>query len=177
MRVKDLAQLARNFAMPALAITDTGNLFGALEFSEAMSDQGVQPIIGCSLKVDFTDATGESRFPAPGSIPTLALLAKDEQGYANLMRLSSMAYLESPESAVPHVRIASLGELASGLICLTGGHMGPLNEALADGQTAACAPACSAAASDLWRSPVRRVAASQPGLGGSRRARPRRTGL
>ncbi len=120
--------------MPALAITDTGNLFGALEFSEAMSDQGVQPIIGCSLKVDFTDATAETRVPALATLPSLALLAKDEQGYANLIRLSSMAYLDSPDSHAPHVSITSLGEFASGLICLTGGPMGPLNEALADGQ-------------------------------------------
>ena len=47
--------------MPALAITDTGNLFGALEFSEALCEKGIQPIIGCTLRVDFGDQTATVR--------------------------------------------------------------------------------------------------------------------
>ena len=134
LRIRELARLARSFSMPALAITDTGNLFGALEFSETMSNEGVQPIIGCSLRVDFADASPGARFPSQGVFPVLALLAKDAEGYANLMRLSSLAYLESPDDAAPHVKIAALEELSPGLICLTGGPSGPLNEALAEGQ-------------------------------------------
>jgi DNA polymerase III subunit alpha len=50
-----LAELAKSDRQPALALTDTGNLFGALEFSEKMASAGIQPIIGCSLAVDFGD--------------------------------------------------------------------------------------------------------------------------
>ena len=51
--VKKLVDLARNYQMPAMAITDTNNLFGALEFSETMAGAGIQPIIGVTLRVAF----------------------------------------------------------------------------------------------------------------------------
>jgi DNA polymerase-3 subunit alpha len=133
LRIRDLARMARSFAMPALAITDTGNLFGALEFSEIMSNEGIQPIIGCSLRVDFADVP-PARTVSANSLPVLALLAKDAQGYANLMRLSSNAYLDSPDEGVPHVALPGLEELAGGLLCMTGGPAGPLNQAIAEGQ-------------------------------------------
>src|SRR5262245_50524227 len=53
--IKQMAKLAADMAMPALAITDTGNLFGALGFSEAMLEKGIQPIIGITLQIDFRD--------------------------------------------------------------------------------------------------------------------------
>ncbi|MFO0004574.1 MAG: PHP domain-containing protein, partial [bacterium] len=53
LQIKALAALAKDAGMPAVAITDTGNLFGALEFSDAMAEKGIQPIIGCTLKVDL----------------------------------------------------------------------------------------------------------------------------
>lgn len=133
--IKQLAKLARDAGMPALAITDSGNLFGALEFSEALSEKGVQPIIGCTLKLDFADhaADGAHR-QAQRKLPSLVLLAKDEQGYRNLMRLSSRAYLDAPDTTEPHVPVALLLGHSHGLVCLTGGPLGPINEALVQGQ-------------------------------------------
>ena len=58
--VKQLAELAKTMKMPAVAITDTGNLFGALEFSETCAEKGLQPIIGCSLKVDMAEREPET---------------------------------------------------------------------------------------------------------------------
>ena len=58
MTIETLAKLAKADEMPALAITDTNNLFGALEFSEKLAKAGVQPIIGAQLTVDFGDAPG-----------------------------------------------------------------------------------------------------------------------
>ncbi len=55
LKIRNIGNLAREHAMPAVAITDTGNLFGALEFAEAMSGSGIQPIIGCTLLVDAED--------------------------------------------------------------------------------------------------------------------------
>src|SRR3954451_7151927 len=102
--IKRLAKLARDAGMPALAITDTNNLFGALEFSEALAEKGIQPIIGCELKVDFADgqADGTLRHSQNQRLPSLVLLAKNEGGYRDLMRLSSRAYLDAPD-AEPHV--------------------------------------------------------------------------
>src|SRR6516162_9142556 len=94
--VKALAKLAAADAQPALAITDRNNLFGALEFSEALASEGIQPIIGCSLNLAFPPAADEAaRNPrATAHHGVIVLLAKDESGYANLMRLSSQAFLE-----------------------------------------------------------------------------------
>lgn len=136
--IKQLAKLARDAAMPALAITDSGNLFGALEFSEALAEKGIQPIIGCALRVDFADHQGDSvhrQTQGRQPLPALVLLVKDERGYRNLMRLSSRAFLDAPDGAEPHVPFDTLCGHSDGLICLTGGPSGPINEAIVQGQS------------------------------------------
>ena len=137
--IKKLAMMAKDQKMPALAITDTGNLFGALEFSEALVDKGVQPIIGLALKVDLALTTEKT---SPFSLytglkrhPSVVLLAKDGLGYLNLMKLSSSSFLDVPDNAEPHVTWEKLSAHSEGLICLSGGPTGPLNEALVQAQT------------------------------------------
>ena len=127
--------------MPAVAITDTGNLFGALEFSDAMAEKGIQPIIGCTLKIDMLEQKegGLKHTGGLRRIPSMAFLAKDEQGYHNLMKLSSRAYLASPDNAEHHVTWDYLTAHSGGLICLTGGPDGPVNDALLAGQGALAA--------------------------------------
>jgi DNA polymerase III alpha subunit len=124
IRIKETAGLCKTLGMPAAALTDTNNLFGALEFSEVLSGEGVQPIIGCTLSV-LTEA------PRPGEraqpTGTLVVLAQSEAGYANLMKLSSSAYLDVDATEEPHVRFQSVLQSSDGLICLTGGHDGVLN--------------------------------------------------
>ena len=132
--IRQLAQLAVDNEMPALAITDTGNLFGALEFSEELAERGIQPIVGCSLRVDFADRPVDPRQHLRVAIPSLVLLAKDHLGYANLMKLSSRSYLETADDAEPHVFLEALRPLSGGLVCLTGGPGGPINEALVHNQ-------------------------------------------
>jgi DNA polymerase-3 subunit alpha len=134
MKVARIADLAKADGMAAVALTDTNNLFGALEFSETLARLGVQPIIGLSLAVDFADRSGEAdRRPAHlRRHPRFVLLAKDEEGYANLMALSSEAYRSM--GAEPHVPAARLAQCAGGLIALTGGPSGPLDMAIRDGQ-------------------------------------------
>ncbi len=124
--IKQMAKLAQANAMPALAITDTGNLFGALEFSEAMTGMGLQPIIGCSLKTDFGQ-DGNTSF-------ALVFLAKNETGYRNLMKLVSASFIETPSHLEPRITWAMLEQHAAGLICLTGGPTGPINDAVVQGQ-------------------------------------------
>ncbi|MBX6425847.1 MAG: DNA polymerase III subunit alpha [Variibacter sp.] len=129
-----LAELAKADRQPALALTDTDNMFGALEFSEKMASAGIQPIVGCALAVDFGDQEAEPRNGAAPRLPRIVLLAAREEGYRRLMRLSSRAFLESPADSRPHIRLAWLEGETEGLIALTGGPSGPLDLELAAGR-------------------------------------------
>ncbi len=133
IQIKSLPQLCRDWHMPAVAVTDTGNLFAALEFSEVASGAGIQPIIGCQLDLKYEVASRPGdRDPDPRPI---VLLAQNERGYENLMKLSSANYLLAGD-ALPHITMQQLGNHADGLICLTGGAGGPVGQLLQDGQTA-----------------------------------------
>jgi DNA polymerase-3 subunit alpha len=134
LTIETLARLAKADQMPALAITDANNLFGALEFSEKLSKAGVQPIIGAQITLDFGDAPGSlgGRADPRAARAPVVLLAKDEAGYRNLMRLASQVWLGPTDGNEPHVRLDALGE-ADGLIALTGGPAGPIDRALANG--------------------------------------------
>ncbi len=103
MTIATLATLAKKDNQPALALTDTDNMFGALEFSEKMAGYGIQPIIGCSLAVDFGDQEASSRsiLAQPSRI---ILLAAGEAGYRSLMRLNSRAFLETPTHQASHIK-------------------------------------------------------------------------
>jgi DNA polymerase III subunit alpha len=136
VQVKQMATLAAKHDMPAVAITDTGNLFGALEFSDAMMEKGIQPIIGTALKVDLAqpDGTPQKQHTGIRHFNTLVLLAQNEQGYTNLMRMVSRSFLDVQAQDEPHVPWALFEECSQGLICLSGGPSGPLNAALLQGQ-------------------------------------------
>jgi DNA polymerase III subunit alpha len=134
LRIDELKKLASKDHMPALALTDTNNLFGALEFSEKMAGAGIQPIIGMSLSLDMGDERSGSRASVERRWPKLVLLAASEEGYANLMRLSSRAHLYVQPGEPPHLAIAELLACCKGMIALTGGPDGPIDLALAAGQ-------------------------------------------
>jgi DNA polymerase-3 subunit alpha len=134
LTIESLAKLAKADSMPALAITDANNLFGALEFSEKLAKSGVQPIIGAQITVDFADAPASaSRLVETRTArASLVLLAQDEAGYRALMRLASRVWLDPKDGDDPHVGFDALGDVA-GLIALTGGPAGPIDRALAMG--------------------------------------------
>jgi DNA polymerase III subunit alpha len=127
IKAEKIPVLAREAGMPAVAITDTANLFGALEFSQACVAKGVQPIIGCQIAL--------ARPEAPRAPPDpLVLLAKDAAGFSNLQRLSSLGFLETEPGLKAQVPFERLAEHADGLLLLTGGTSGPLARLLAEGQ-------------------------------------------
>ncbi len=137
-----LAKLADAYGFPAIALTDTNNLFGALEFSDKLWGAGIQPIIGLNIAIDFGDMVqGDSVLRAasnqPKSSPAgqIALLAMNERGFNNLMKLASRAYFDPEDTQGPHVRIDRLEAHGDGLIALTGGPLGPIDKALAGAQT------------------------------------------
>ncbi len=127
IRPDKLAGLAKDAHMPAVAITDTGNLFGALEFSQYCSGKGIQPIIGCQLAL--TRADNPRLAPDP-----VVLLAQNPAGYANLQKLSSRGYLDSDPTSKPQIAAQTLFAHAEGLLLLTGGTLGPIARLLAEGQ-------------------------------------------
>ena len=91
--VKKLVSAAKACDMPALALTDHGNLFGAVQFYRECRDQGIKPIIGMEAYVSPGARTERKRTPQ-GAFFHFILWAKDFEGYQNLMKLSSIGYLE-----------------------------------------------------------------------------------
>ena len=134
--ISKLIQLAKANNQPALAITDTNNLFGALEFSEKMAKEGIQPIVGVHLNVDFGDAAafGSRADDARAGRASLVLIATNRDGYANLMDLTSRAWLDPGAGDLPHVPIGQVRHCSAGVIALSGGPSGPANLAFAAGR-------------------------------------------
>src|SRR5215207_9878777 len=109
IKIAKLGELAKADRQPALALTDTDNMFGALEFSDKIAGAGIQPIVGCALAVDFGDQEGGPRAGGPLlERPRIVLLAARENGYRSLMRLNSRAFLETPPNEQPHLKLAWL---------------------------------------------------------------------
>ena len=135
LKVKELVKYAVHDHAPAIAMTDTNNLFGALEFTQYCFADGIQPIIGCQLAVDFDDVGYDPRLTKwryPSDFTSIVLLAASETGYNNLVHLVSRAYLDKRENDPANARFEWVEELSEGVIALTGGAGGPINSALAD---------------------------------------------
>src|SRR6476661_6984631 len=130
IKIQKLAELAKADRQPALALTDTDNMFGALEFSDKMAAYGIQPIIGCELAVDFGDQDPNARNALAAAPSRIVLLAARERGYLSLMRLNSRAFLETPVHQAPHIKFEWLQGDAEDLIALTGGPEGPISLAI-----------------------------------------------
>ncbi|MBI3909661.1 MAG: DNA polymerase III subunit alpha [Armatimonadetes bacterium] len=120
-RVRDLVRTARDFGMPAVAITDHGVMYNVVEFYQQATDAGVKPIIGCEVYV--AHASRFDRTPRQNQYYHLLLLAKDQTGYQNLMQLVSRGFTEGFYYR-PRVDRELLGQYSQGLIatsaCLSG---------------------------------------------------------
>ena len=128
--VKKLPELAAKAGMPAVAVTDTNNMFCALEFSEGAVKVGVQPIVGCQVDLQYLKTEPGKRPEEPAGI---VLLAQSEAGYMNLMKLNSALYVDKG-GQLPQVTLEELQAHQEGLICLSGGPEGPVGRLLAQGQ-------------------------------------------
>src|ERR1700746_477516 len=128
IRMKDLMKKAAEFGMPAVAITDHGNLFGAIEFYQEAQRAGLKPIIGCEVYV----APGSHKDRPPTrreSAYHFTLLAENETGYRNLMKLVTAAHLDGFHYA-PRIDKELLAARAAGLIGLSGCLAGEINSAI-----------------------------------------------
>ncbi|MGB7432707.1 MAG: DNA polymerase III subunit alpha [Ahrensia sp.] len=127
---------------PAIAVADTNNLFGALEFAQKASKEGIQPIIGCQLSVVFgapaadgDTASFQSQKEArkAGEGLPMVFIAADQQGYENLVELVSQAYLDpANHEHGPRIFADWLESRSAGVIALSGGIGGPLGQAFAN---------------------------------------------
>ena len=137
IKVKALVDLAKKNAMPAVAMTDSGNLFGALEFAMAAAESGVQPIVGCELGIRRADVENIRLAARMGpALPPdpIVLLVQSETGYRNLLALVSKSFLETSGGDVPQIDIAALEVHSDGLIALTGGPAGAVGRLLLESQ-------------------------------------------
>jgi DNA polymerase III subunit alpha len=173
IRIKELAGLCKAERMPAVAITDSGNLFGALEFATTCSAAGVQPIIGCEIALERGTPEAASRLGRALSEPDrIVLLVQNEAGYRNLLRLVSQSYLAGESPSEPSISLRNLAEGPDGLICLTGGPRGPVGRLLAEGQAEAAEAVLTELAAafpdrlyvELMRHGTPDEARSEPGL-------------
>ncbi len=117
IRLSKLGKLCAEDHMPAVAVTDTSNLFGAMEFSSECVKAGIQPIIGCQILIGDDEAE-------------LVLLCQSETGYRNLCHLVSQSFLTSDGTRKPRISWDELESYNAGLLCLTGGLRGPVSKAL-----------------------------------------------
>ena len=136
--VKKIVAKAVADEQPAIGLTDTNNLFAALEFSKTASGEGLQPIIGCQLSIDMEDDAGEernnNRQPQLRKLPAIVLLSASAEGYRRLSRLVSRAYMEGEGGhGAVHIKRSWLDDGVPGVIALTGARGGPVDTALAEG--------------------------------------------
>lgn len=127
--ISTLIQQAREKKFLALGLTDTSNLFGALEFSLACAEAKIQPLLGCQLHLHPLGDEGQN-LPAPFQ---LVLYAQNETGYHHLMKLASRASVGQESHLRGRITLDQLSPLTDGLLCLSGGAHGPLNQAFAKG--------------------------------------------
>ncbi|MBM3602480.1 MAG: DNA polymerase III subunit alpha, partial [Alphaproteobacteria bacterium] len=147
----DLVKLCVKHGLPAVTIMDRGNLFGALELASALSDAGIQPIMGCELMLACnlnSSPIGGRGFPPPHSAAAapsnpsyapIGLIALSTGGYQNLMTLASLNFTAPQDGQPPHVTEEQLAEHSEGLVLLTGTVDGPLSQLLHHQQADAAA--------------------------------------
>ncbi len=133
VRIGAAMKKAQEYGMPALAITDHGNMFGAIEFYEEAGKAGIKPIIGCEVYVAPDSHFKKSANSQRESSFHFTLLAQNEQGYRNLVKLVSIAHLDGMYYK-PRIDKELLAQYSAGLIGLSGCLKGEINQAIIEDQ-------------------------------------------
>ena len=128
IRTKELVARAAELGMPAVAITDHGNLYAAVEFYQNAVAAGIKPILGCEIYLAPASLRDKKEIPGRKNSTHLTLLAKNEAGWKNLVKLVSIGHLEGEYLGEPRVDREHLAKYAEGLICLSGCIHGAVNE-------------------------------------------------
>lgn len=132
MKIPALMSKAKTMGFPAIAITDTANMFGAKAFSHYAADNGIKPILGCQFFLRNPDSDDLLKSKGRTIEPDkLVLLVKNETGYHNIMKLMKLSYLDNPEyNERAQLKLSDLEGLSEGLIALTGGVEGTIGRLL-----------------------------------------------
>jgi DNA polymerase-3 subunit alpha len=125
IRLPQLVKKAREYRLPALALTDHGNLFGCIEFYDLAYSNGIKPIIGCELAVGPTDETESEKASSAESANHIVLLARNRKGYQNLLQLITNAHSQGWQQE-PGITSDQLYQNHQGLIILSGCHRGEI---------------------------------------------------
>ena len=138
MLVPKLIHKLHDLGVPAIAVTDTANMFGGKAFSKYASDEGVKPILGCQFYLRNPDA--DDVLKAKGRIiepDKIVLLVMNENGYQNIMKLMKRSYLDNPKQGEKaQLKMSDLEELNGGLIALTAGVEGQIGRLLLENRKA-----------------------------------------
>jgi DNA polymerase-3 subunit alpha len=134
VRIPDLMKKAADYGMPAVAITDHGNMFGAIEFYQAAQKAGVKPIIGCEVYMAPGSMIDKSASSARDAAFHFTLLAKNVRGYSNLVKLVSAAHLEGFHYK-PRIDKELLAKHSAGLIGMSACLKGEINVAIQMGDS------------------------------------------
>ena len=129
-KITTLIKRAKELNMPALALTDHGNMFGVLNFEHICHANGINPIVGCEFYVTETDHKVQERTKYGGKYYHLILLCENETGYKNMSWLCSNAYTEGLHYGKPNIDFEMLKERHEGLICLSACIQGQVPQAL-----------------------------------------------
>ena len=127
-RTKDVAERAKELGMPAVAMTDHGNLYGAISFYKACHEVGVKPVMGCEIYLAPESIEKREEIPGRKRACHMTLLAENNVGWGNLQKLVSKGHLEGMWYGKPRVDREILREYSEGIICLSGCISGPINE-------------------------------------------------
>ena len=138
MKVPTLMHKLHEQGVPAVALTDTANMFGGKAFSKFASDEGIKPILGCQFYLRNPDADdvlkSKGRTIEPDKI---ILLAMSDEGYANIMHLMKLSYLDNPQpTEKPQLKIFDFEIYNAGIIALTGGVEGQIGRLLLENREA-----------------------------------------
>jgi DNA polymerase III subunit alpha len=134
IRTKELAARAAELGMPAVAMTDHGNLYGTIDFYQACKKAGVKPILGCEIYLAPGSAADKKKILNRKSATHLTLLAETNEGWDNLSKLISIGHLDGMYNGKPRVDRDLLRAHSNGIICLSGCISGPVNEWLLKGE-------------------------------------------
>jgi len=124
----------KKYNLPAVALTDTNLMTGTAELSDAAPAAGIQPIIGITITLNHHD-NADPKILRSDQLSQIVLLAQNREGYLNLCKLSEIMYMRQDNWHLgAHIMLSELGSASSGLICLSGGHGGPIGRALLENQ-------------------------------------------
>ncbi|HEX4083311.1 MAG TPA: DNA polymerase III subunit alpha [Chthoniobacteraceae bacterium] len=132
-RIPDIMKKAKALGMPAVAMTDHGNLFGAIEFYQEAEKAGIKPIIGCEMYMAPGKLTEKQASSARDAAFHFTLLARDETGYRNLVKLVSTAHLDGMYYK-PRIDREVLAQYSTGLIGMSACLKGEINQGILNDQ-------------------------------------------